>query len=1056
MPTPSPSNPESLFVRYLEARAAGDAPDFDSLCRDHPALASALRQIRDDWERAQALVHAAVAKAEEDSFALRLKAKYGASVDPKVSLDAAAGPNQRATTAHTDALLERLQEHSLAHSRYRLEGEVARGGMGAILRVWDEDIRRHLAMKVILGRGEAQPIGETPDVDPRQLARFLEEAQVTGQLDHPGIVPVHELGLAADGRVYFTMKLVKGRDLRYIFDLVSDGREGWTVTRALSVLLKVCDAMAYAHAKGVIHRDLKPSNIMVGNYGEVFVMDWGVARVLGRKDTRDIRIKPEFTTSHRSVKTERGIEREQTPDSPIVTMDGDIVGTPAYMSPEQARGEIDKLGPQSDVYSVGALLYHLLAGEMPFVPKGARMSPRTILLRLIEGPPKSLSAVAPAVPAELAAICEKAMARDAQHRYPSTLALADDLRAYLEHRVVGAYKTGAIAELQKWVQRNRGLAASLLIAMAILIGGAITSMGFAVEAKANADLADARAKSADAQRTRAEQSATEATTEKVRAEHNATLAEQRLTHEQALVSLYRQLIDQLSDYKLGVAMLDELRNQIESSLKLSGQDSANSAAIVSGLDRALVYANATYAARAVLRRTVFWQAEAAIELLQPEVRSQIQGSFGDKLIALGLYDIAERLERATIVSQRTVLGDDNPAILESMSKLAVSLSGQGKLGEAEPLYREVIRRQRETVGDSDARTSKSMNYLATLLQSQGRFDKAEALYRDVLADSRRIRGDNDVQTLTLINNTAALLQAIGKYTDAETLFREVFEARLAKRGERNAETLSVMQNLANVLQSQGRSAESEKMFRTALNRCRESLGDSHEYTLKAMINLAVVFQARNSSAEAESLAREAQIRSRDERGPYDLLTLISTNTLGRVFKSQGRFSEAEPLFRESLEGLCQTLGVDNRNTINALSNLGTWLRDAGRLADAEPILWQVLTINRALEGDDGIDTLRSLHSLGKLFHAQARLGDAEYFCRQALAGRRAFLGDDHPDTLAAIHDLAVTLESQGELEEAEALYREALAGRLRKLEDGHPETCASSDAVMRLVANRRR
>jgi serine/threonine protein kinase len=151
--------------------------------------------------------------------------------------------------------------------RYAMKSEVGRGGMGAVLRVWDEDLRRHLAMKVVLPEGAlpAAPVPASPD--PRRLGRFFEEAQITAQLDHPGIVPVHELGLTNDGRVYFTMKLVHGRDLQTIFGLARSGAEGWSPTRAVGVLLKVCEAMGYAHSKGVVHRDLKPANIMVGGWG---------------------------------------------------------------------------------------------------------------------------------------------------------------------------------------------------------------------------------------------------------------------------------------------------------------------------------------------------------------------------------------------------------------------------------------------------------------------------------------------------------------------------------------------------------------------------------------------------------------------------------------------------------------------------------------------------------------------------------------------------------------------------------------------------------------------
>ena len=161
------------------------------------------------------------------------------------------------------AVLRRLAQREPASGRYSLKGEVARGGQGVVLRVWDEDLRRNLAMKVMLGRGEAAVSGHTPAPDSRTLGRFLEEAQVTGQIDHPGIVPVHELGLDDQGRVFFTMKLVKGEDLKAVFERVHAGEAEWSQTRALSILLRVCEAMAYAHSKGVIHRDLKPGNIMV-------------------------------------------------------------------------------------------------------------------------------------------------------------------------------------------------------------------------------------------------------------------------------------------------------------------------------------------------------------------------------------------------------------------------------------------------------------------------------------------------------------------------------------------------------------------------------------------------------------------------------------------------------------------------------------------------------------------------------------------------------------------------------------------------------------------------
>jgi len=394
-------------------------------------------------------------------------------------------PLARADSGPSSELLRRLTEHSRSHSRYRILDEIGRGGMGAVLRIWDEDLRRHSAMKVVLGR-ESEASSEAssePAVDAITLGRFLEEAQVTGQLDHPGIVPVHELGLGHDGQVYFTMRLVKGDDLCVIYEHVRTGADGWNPTRALGVLLKVCEAMAYAHDKGVLHRDLKPANVMVGRYGEVYVMDWGLARVLGQADRHDLRLRSP-AAPQTLVHTARTAERHDTPDSPLMTMDGVVMGTPAYMSPEQARGELEALGPHSDVYALGAMLYELLAGEMPFVPRGARVSPHMVLMRQLEGPPRPLAELAPRTPPELVAIAEKAMAREPAQRYRDMTALAADLRAYLEQRVVSAHATGSWAETKKWVQRNRPLAAALAGLVLVLAAGLVTSALYARRAEA--------------------------------------------------------------------------------------------------------------------------------------------------------------------------------------------------------------------------------------------------------------------------------------------------------------------------------------------------------------------------------------------------------------------------------------------------------------------------------------------------------------------------------------------------------------------------------------------
>ena len=420
---------------------------------------------------------------ESDPFRDSSSGEGSRTSDPaptQIRADRGAAADGMSTTSVSGSELRRLP---LQNSRYRLLGEVARGGMGAVVRVWDEELKRTSAMKIVLGRESESGAASTP-LDARLLDRFLSEAQITGQLDHPNIVPVHELGVWEDGRTYFTMRLVNGEDLSKIYARVREASDGWTRERALGVLLKVCEAVSYAHSKGVVHRDLKPSNVMVGKFGEVYVMDWGLARVLGASDQHDLRLRPQLPLPTSAVRTRRASERSDNPDSPLMTMDGDVVGTPSYMAPEQARGELARVGAHSDVYSIGAMLYELLAGIAPYTPDSGRASAHTILAAVLHGPPRSLGEMAVSAPDELVSIVERAMSRDVAQRYSCTVELADDLRAYLEGRVVAAHRTGFVTRATKWVRRNRTLAASAAVAVVLALAATAFAIQWAIALQA--------------------------------------------------------------------------------------------------------------------------------------------------------------------------------------------------------------------------------------------------------------------------------------------------------------------------------------------------------------------------------------------------------------------------------------------------------------------------------------------------------------------------------------------------------------------------------------------
>ncbi len=346
--------------------------------------------------------------------------------------------------------------------RFRILRPHAKGGLGAVLVAFDEELRREVALKEIQERHAD---------DAHSRSRFLLEAEVTGGLEHPGIVPVYSLGSYGDGRPYYAMRFIRGESLRKAIDhhhKPPAGAPADPAARALELrgllrrFLDVCEALGYAHSRRIVHRDVKPDNVMLGPFGETLVVDWGLAKALDRTDDN--------TPAAMSAE---GPLRPQSADSSAPTVIGSAIGTPAYMSPEQAEGDIESLGPPTDVYSLGATLYHLLTGQPPFTDRNVY----TMLIKVKQGEFPRPRSVNPAVHPALEAITLKAMANEIADRYPSCRALADDLERWLADEPVSVYREPLGVRVGRWARRHKTAVASVV---ALLATGLVTATTAAI------------------------------------------------------------------------------------------------------------------------------------------------------------------------------------------------------------------------------------------------------------------------------------------------------------------------------------------------------------------------------------------------------------------------------------------------------------------------------------------------------------------------------------------------------------------------------------------------
>lgn len=664
--------------------------------------------------------------------------------------------------------------------RYSEIKEYARGGMGRVLLVHDTHIGRDIALKELLPeRTGSKAAGATPQTNPI-LARFVQEARITGQLEHPAIVPVYELGYRADGTLYYTMKLVRGKTLATALRECTGLRDRLGL---LTHFVNLCQAIAYAHSRKVIHRDLKPGNVMVGEFGETVVIDWGLAKIKGRQD--DARDAMSETLQVFRMGDEQDAAK---------TQEGLAMGTPAYMAPEQARGDLDSVGERSDVYALGAVLYELLTGRPPYTGK----SSREIIEQVLTQDPVPVESIESDAAPELAAICHRAMRREPADRYATAKELAEEVSRFLSGALVATYDYSAKEQVQRFVKRNRAIlataAAGLLFVFAI---GIVYNLQLV---STNARLTDS-VEQETAARLAADEARSEASAAQLLAEENFRVAGQ---------AIERLFTDVSESEFLAAPGASPVRNKL--------------------LRGSLQY----YQQLADTLSTKTPSPEMQKDLVEAYLRlADVAHSVGEDDEALRSYTDAQTF-LATLTEEHPDNLEYRGLEARALHELAILQEDHGQFDEALRSNREALTlRQKLVSADPDNMKHKrgladSYNNLAVLYKSQGNLPEAARFSESALNERRQLvllnEDDEALRTeyATSLGNHGLLKAEEGLTREANILFMDALEMQeelLAKSSddpdlvEEQARTKA---NIADLLYDEDRYGEAARWIGDAV------------------------------------------------------------------------------------------------------------------------------------------------------------------------------------------------------------------------------------------------
>ncbi len=795
--------------------------------------------------------------------------------------------------------------------KYKLLEKLGEGGFGVVyMAEQTQPVKRRVALKIIkIGMDTREVVG-----------RFEAERQALALMDHPNIAKVLDAGATETGRPFFVMELVRGTKLT---DYCDDNN--LPTQERLGLFVQVCQAVQHAHQKGIIHRDLKPSNILVTVNDGVAVpkiIDFGIAKATQLELT----------------------------DKTVFTRFKQFIGTPAYMSPEQADLTSVDIDTRSDIYSLGVLLYELLTGKTPFDSKellqaGLDAMRRTIQekdpvrpstrLSTLSGeeltttakrrglqPPKLINLLR----GDLDWIIMKCLEKDRARRYETANGLVKDIERHLHNEPVAAGPPGARYRLGKFVRRNKGAVLAAGAAAAVLVLVAVLSTW---EARQQSHL---RVEAQKAQANEARERA-RAETEAAKSKQVAQFLKDMLAGAGPSVGLGRDttMLKEILD-KTAERIGKELTNQPEVALDL----------------------------RETLAKT-YWDLGLYKEMEHIALGSVklARASFGDESLAVvnalailgtaqwGLthFAEAEATEREALRIRRKLGGKDDPELAEVLNSLGLVLEGQQKLGEAETFYREALSLLRKLRGNDHQDVATALYNLANVLDAEGKLDEAIATQRESLAMRRKLLGNDHPDVVLSLNSLAGDLEKQGSLEEAEAMERDVLNIERKLFGQDHRFVALALCNLAATLRDEGKLAQAEPLLREALAMVRKVLGEEHDDVPSTMYQLAELLGNEGKLVEAEALAREALARKRKLLGSEHWDVSRTLGILLTILRREGKLAEAETLCQEQLAAVRSRPQANDRQLVEALWQLASTLLLEAKFAEAEPAARECLSVH---------------------------------------------------------------------------------------------------------------